>query len=757
MNKFFIFIGLALLLFGGAEAATITGDFSLETDCTVPAEATYVLHNDSGTTQAYSIKAAGENRDWINVNGVWIGETALKITIKGNESAELYAFVKPQSCYVPPGNYTVAIEISNGGTTTREIKVIVAESRVLELSISPEKRTIAQCGTAEFSVKAKNTGEMDEIVALSVEGIPQQWAKLAFAELFLAKGEAKTVQLEIRPACDAMAKEHVFSIKAALKGTSFSTSKSASVEIEDRQGIQISGAQLEACMEKETQGNAAIKNTGLLEDKVSLGIEGVSWARVEPAQLALAAGEEKPVSIIFAKSGAAKGAHEFTLKASSAKFSKDYEKKLSVNLKECYAVSIEDETIDSSLIAKNTTACIENNPVYAFSLRNDAIEAITAQILALGIDTVVSPARLEIGSGETKEARVEIGLSGEQPGKKVFTITAKGENFSISKEVEFEAEDCYALEVDWNGLEKKIELDANYKSEPFTVRVLNNGTRAQSASVSVQGVEWIYFEPEQAAIQPGKEQKIYLYFAPPYDTKEGAHKATISVKGKQDLLEKDVNMTVYGGLYAALGTASIKADTDAPQLTEKTERTLKVSVALSNDGNSMVRVLGISSKDFNAAFEFREKALQPGESIEVPMEFYVGESTERKFTMALLISTDKGTIEREITVDLDKKEGQNQLIGLFNIGNASDLLLAIIVIAVIAVFAVIALKSDAAGQRSETGLAHLAKDVQAIPGKKLEQIGKHKKASGTHSGLQEIVDEVRKKHAAKKGRAKKKK
>ena len=756
MNRTFLLL-IALLLLGGAQAATITGDFSLETDCAVPAKAAYVLHNDSGTTQAYSIRATGANKDWINVNGVWIGETALKITLKDNESEELYAFVKPQSCYVSPGNYTVTIEMSNGGTTVKEIEVRVVESRVLELTILPEKRTIAQCGATEFSVKARNTGERDEIVVLGVEGIQEQWAKLDFTEMFLAKGEAKTVKLEIRTACDTAAKEHVFIVKAGLKGTDFSISKNASVEIEDRQGIQISGAQFEACEEKGTQGKATIKNTGLLEDKVSLGIEGVSWARIEPASLALAPGEEKQVSIVFAKSGAAKGAHEFTLKAHSEKFNKDYEKKLSVSLKECYNVSIEDETINGGN-AGNATACIESNAIYAFSLRNDAIEAITAQITVLGIDAVISPATASVGiaSGETKEVSVKIDLSKEQPGKKVFTIKAKGENFSISKEVEFEAEDCYALEVDWDGLGKEIELDANCKSEPFTIRVLNKGTRAQSASVSVQGPQWVYFEPEQPAIQPGKEQEIYLYFAPPYDTKEGRHQATVSVNGKYDSLGKGVNMMVYGGLYAALGTASVEANADVQELIEKTERIVKVSVALSNDGNSMIRVLGISSKDFNALFEFGEKTLQPSETTEVPMTFYVGESTERLFPLTIQISTDKGAIEREIVVDLDKKEGQGQpVIGLFNIGsNISDLLLAIAVIAVIAVFAVIALKSEA-WQKPETGLTHLAKEVQEIPGKKLEEIGKQKKAaSRTHSGLQEIIDEVRKKHVAKKGKAK---
>jgi hypothetical protein len=239
------------------------------------------------------------------------------------------------------------------------------------------------------------------------------------------------------------------------------------------------------------------------------------------------------------------------------------------------------------------------------------------------------------------------------------------------------------------------------------------------------------------------------------------HHAIVSVRGKGILLEKDVNMAVYGGLYAGLGNASIRAEAGAPELAEKTERTVKATVRLSNDGNSAIRLFGVSSEDLNATFTLDETMLQPAETIAVPMTLImmVGESTARQFHLMLAISTDKGTIEREITVDLDKKEGP-AVVGLFGIGNpaAGDLLLAAVVIAVIAVFAVIALKSGSY-QGKESGVTLLAREVQGIPGKKLEEIGKHRKTGEgtTHSGLQEIVDRVRKKHVEKKAAPKGKK
>ncbi len=755
-----IILALTLLfLIGTANALTLTGDFSLETNCAVPDKARYTLHNDSGTTKTYTISAIGENNDWININGVWIGETPLVVTLANSDTEELYAFVKPKSCYVTPGEYTIVIDISG---EKKEIIVTVVESRLLELDILPKNMQVSQCEKAEFDIRIKNTGEMDETVFLEVEGFPNEWTKLSFSEMFLEEGQTKTVKLEIQPDCDAETKKYEFSIKAGIKGTTFFTVDNASLEIEDEQEISITATEMDACKEKSMQGTVKVKNNGLLEDQLHLSIGGIDWAKIEPADLTLKAGEEKEVSIVFARTNAAEGTYDFSLFAHSAKFNKGTKQELSAELQDCYNISITETKINGNPAAE-AKACIEEKALYQFTLENDAIKPIEAEITVLGIDAVVLPGKVEIASGKSASIEVEIDLAGEQAGEKIFTLQVKGENFSMQKDYTLTAEDCYSLEVNWDGLNEKIELDANCKSEPFTVKALNKGTRSQNVMVSVSGPEWIYFEPTQTGIETGAEQEIYFYMAPPYDTKEGNHTATVIIKGKNQTFRKELDITVYGGLYAELGTASVETNADVTEIIERTERSIKVLVQVSNDGNSMIRISKISSQDFNAGFKFEEILLNPAESIEVPMTIYIGESKERQFDVVLSIETDKGTMEREITVDLDKKpEEQELFVSLFGLENASDLALAGIVIAVIIAFAAIALKAEAK-EKPKGGLINLAKDVQEIPGKKLEEIGKHRKnnnttsrkqkqgkTTGNKNNLQDIVKEVKKKHVTKK-------
>ena len=751
-----IILALALLfLIGTASALTLTGDFSLETNCAIPDKAMYTLHNDSGTTKTYTISAIGENNDWININGVWIGETPLVITLTDGDSEELYAFVKPKSCYVTPGEYTIVIDVSG---EKKEIIVIVVESRLLELDITPESQGISQCEKAEFDIRVKNTGEMNETVSLEVEGLPNGWTKLGFSEMFLEEGKTKTVTLEIQPECDSETKEYEFSIKAGLKGTAFFTVENASFEIEDEQGISITATEMDACKEKIMQETVKVKNNGLLEDELHLSVAGIDWATVEPKDLTLKAGEEKEVSIIFARTNAAEGTYDFDFLAHSAKFNKGTSKEISAELQDCYNISITDTKIDGAGEAK---ACIGEKTLYEITLENDGLQPIEAEIAIFGIDAIVSQGAVEIASGKTATIEVEIDLAGEQVGEKVFTLQVKSENFSMQRDYSFIAENCYGLNVDWDGLNEEIELDANCKSEPFTVKALNTGTKSQNVVVSVSGPEWIYFEPEQTGIEAGAEQEIYFYMAPPYDTKEGKHTATVTIRGKNQTFRKELALVVYGGLYAELGTASVETDAEVIEILERTERSIKVSVQVSNDGNSMIRISNISSQDFNAGFEFEEILLNPAESIKVPMTLYIGESEEREFDLVLKIETDKGTMEREITVDLDKKpEEQDIFVGLFGLGDASDLALAGIVIAVIIAFAAIALKAEAK-EKPKGGLTNLTKDVQDLPGKKLEEIGKHRKnnsatglkqgkKAGNKNNLHDIVKEVKKKHPVKK-------
>ncbi len=746
MNKVIIPICFVLLLLASAaNAVKLTGTFSLSTDCFTPAKATYLLSNDSSTAQTFTIKATGANSDWISLNGVQIGETPLSIAVAANSSVELYAFVKPQACYIAPGDYTITIEISNGGKTTKEIKVTVTESRALELSITPSKQQAAQCEQKQFEISVKNTGKRSEQVILSVEQLPWQWAKLSVNELNLEKGETKKAIVSVQPACNAALKEYAFSVKATIAGTTFATAKNASIEIADKQMIQISAEAMRACADKKTTSPVKIKNNGLQQDELQLTASGLDFVSIEPpTTVTLAAGEEKEVTLSFDKTSKTQGRYDFTLKAHSTKFEKDTEKKFSLELRNCYNLSITNALLNGATATANPTLCIESEPVYKLTLKNNSVEAVNAAIRATGIDAVISPSQVSIESGKSIDVTVKLDLQNQLPGEKQFSLQASSDNFSLQRDFNLALEYCFNLQIAW-PLPDLVELDANCKSELFTVNIKNAGTKEQEIAVSVTGPEWVFLEPTTAKLLPSEQKAHYLYFAPPSDVKAGAYSAIFTIKGAETF-EKKIEIKVKAAQEQPaepekpaapekptepekpVEKPSIKTAIARQQVVETVEKSIKVTVLISNDSNTALKVSKITVVDMdNALIDFSETTLQPDGNIEVPITLFIEpDANKQQISVPLLFSTDKGEIASVLFIDLNKGAEQIASVGLFGLSDLGNTIFFGLIAIVIVVIAAIAIRQGSGGKKS--GLAELAEEVEELPAKKLEEIGGVRKA-----------------------------
>jgi len=391
MDKRILVLAALLFLLGSASAVTLNGDFSLSMDCESGKNVVYTLYNDSSRTRTYTIKAVGENSDWININGKWVGEDALEISVEGKKSAELYALVKPQTCYVRPTDYVIRIEIDGRETLYKEINVDITESRILGLEIIPKSQGAAQCEESYFDIRIRNAGQWNEEVRLSVEGLPSSWENLQSDRVSLDGGQTREIELMVKPPCRAEVKNYPFTVEAELLGTDFSIKRTASLEIEDRQGIEIQAEKMVACAEKATSEEIEIRNSGLLEDSVRLSIGNLDWASIQPSELGIETGEERTARIVFSKTNAEKKTYEFTVKAYSEKFNKTTMKRVKVALQECYNVTAKAVKLDNKDIEEKTVVCVERNPVYTFSVKNEAIEPVEANIRVTGLDSIISP------------------------------------------------------------------------------------------------------------------------------------------------------------------------------------------------------------------------------------------------------------------------------------------------------------------------------------------------------------------------------
>jgi uncharacterized membrane protein len=751
MNAKIMLAGIIfLILLGTANASSITGNFLVSVDCISTAPAIFSINNDSGRDETFKISSVGENKDWIILNGKRIGEKPLEISLASGESEELYAFIKPQSCYTQPGNYEITLQFAGASESfSQVISVTVRPSRSVSIDANVASFELKQCEQKNFYATITNTGKSDELVFLSLKGLPDEWLDYPKESFLLEKNHSKQMLLKLKPSCSAQAREYEFSLKAEIQSTSFTAEKNLVLKIIDAQQISISTDSLKACKDKETTAQIKIFNSGTLADSLELSVSGLAWASISPNALDLNPNEEKKVAITFKKTDAAAKDHKFVIIAHSKIFDKDTEKELSVQLQDCYGISISSIKTNGQT-ATEPEACIEEPVIYEFELLNDKTEAIDISIALLGANALASPSTATIQPGQKQVFKATIDTANQTPGDKNFELIIKSNYFSTAQKFFFKAVDCYALLVDYDGLNNSIDVNASdskgNKANPFTVKIKNIGTKKNEVKAEVAGENWVYFQPGSFDLEAGQEKAIYLYFDPPYDTKHSAYKAKLGISAQHFSDSKETTANVYGGLYGAIGKAEVSASGKLNNLTEAIEKTIEVNITIKNDSNSSLKITDMNAWGYNSKFEFTAKTLQPEEELQAKMTLFLGKGfNESQFTVPIRIFTDKGEIVKDIQIDLNAPQNKETIpiFGWLPTGSIKNITLIALIAIVLALIIIIIFKSKTA--KEET---------------KEEQIESYWKApeeekNRSTKNLEEITKKIKSKPKAKKSKKRK--
>jgi uncharacterized membrane protein len=751
MNAKIMLAGIIfLILLGTANASSITGNFLVSVDCISTAEAVFSINNDSGHDETFKISSVGENKDWIFLNGKRIDEKPLEISLASDKSETLYAFIKPQSCYTQPGNYEITLQFAGASESfSQVISVTVRPSRSVSIDVNATSFELKQCEQKNFSLAITNTGKSDELVFLSLKGLPEEWLDYPKESFLLEKNHSKQMLLKLKPSCSAQAKEYPFSLKAEIQSTSFTAEKNLVLKIIDAQQISISTDSLRACKDKETTAQIKIFNSGTLADSLELRVSGLTWVSISPTALDLNPNEEKKVAITFKKTDSAAKDHKFVIVAHSKIFDKDTEKELSVQLQDCYGISISSIKTNGQT-ATEPEACIEEPIIYEFELLNDKTEAIDVDISLLGANALASPSTATIQPGQKQVFKATIDTANQAPGDKNFELIIKSNYFSTAQKFSFKAVDCYALLVDYDGLNNSIDVNASdskgNKANPFTVKIKNIGTKKNEVKAEVAGENWVYFQPGSFDLEAGQEKAIYLYFDPPYDTKHSAYKAKLGISAQHFSDSKETTANVYGGLYGAIGKAEVSASGKLNNLTEAIEKTIEVNITIKNDSNSLLKITDLAAWGYNSKFEFTAKTLQPKEELQAKMTLFLGKDfNESQFTVPIRIFTDKGEIVKDIQIDLNAPQNKEaiSIFGWLPTGSIKNITLIALIAIVLALIIVIIFKSSAT--KEET---------------KEEQIESYWKApeeekNRSTKNLEEITKKIKSRPKAKKGKKRK--
>ena len=568
LNSKIILIGLAFLLIGVyAQSAEISGTCSSQSiQCELSAQS-LELCNNSSFTETYKNYFSGEFSSWFSV-------IPTAVTLSPDQCAQLKVYTVA-NCYASPGTYSAQLNVQDGETLSLTCSLDLKQGHFVDVRVEPETQNATQCEEKTYGIVISNNtivqNQNTERVDLTVSGLPDSWYVLEEERVLVGKGNPETIKLRVQAPCTADFGTYGFTVRGALPNPEFYSEDDGEYVLGQGQGIQIlpsaniSGNTINACLETPTEATVRVVNNGKLADNLRVSLEGPSFAKLDRSTLALNAGTEGTVKIKLSETTQEPKNYEMTLKVESALFDYSTSKTFSINLEDCYNLSVEKT-------AGDPTACVEENPVYKFVLSNDKTKAVDADISIEGIGADIDKARVSIAPGEDKEVTATLDVSG-------LAKKAQAKRTDLAVELVIDVSGSMVEKV--NGKNKMeaakealINLVNNINEIDLGLRVFGQGSECEDSQllVPVKNLDIANITDKVSAFAPkGKTPLTQALEASIADFPAGKEKAIILVSDGKETCEGNISQAGRNLAAQNVKVYSIGFDIDADGKTQLQE------------------------------------------------------------------------------------------------------------------------------------------------------------------------------------------
>jgi 6-phosphogluconolactonase (cycloisomerase 2 family) len=179
----------------------------------------------------------------------------------------------------------------------------------IEIEIPSAQWLAAPGKPSSLAVQLINRGTVEEVVALSIKGIPSNWLKEAYQSLHLFPGEQKDINLVIAPPEAPAVHAGRYPVQVQVARTQDPTRSRtadalltvAAFELQGRIGVLMDATQYTVAPGSSVAVTFTLLNQGLEADTFRLAVEGVpiAWVSTATPTLRLNPGEQKQASILI--------------------------------------------------------------------------------------------------------------------------------------------------------------------------------------------------------------------------------------------------------------------------------------------------------------------------------------------------------------------------------------------------------------------------------------------------------------------------
>jgi uncharacterized membrane protein len=461
-----------------------------------------------------------------------------------NEAKVIYIYVTPKFDTNPGGYDLNLIVTSNNEVKQINYKINVPDCHNLIIS-GDDSKSICGCNSDVYNFTISNNGIYQETYKVEFSGKAAPWIRLSQDSLSLLPGQSKTIYAFLNAPCGGDFGENDFTIVVR----SLTSNAVASF---DSNVIVTSCFDFDAKVDKQFIGMCEhssevipinINNLAELNNEFDLAIKGPAWANLNVNKLELASEASGIINIILSPDYKVEGDFDIdvNIKGKQSKISKDIKVKSSI--RKCNDVSFE-------LLTREDRLCVGSKKIYGANIKNLGEFEKEFRIESSHGWAVPQEVILTLDPGQSKKIKIEFNPSENLTAQK-YEIKFRAlalDSSKISNEDSFDLdlvsrEQCYKPEV--NVQDVLVDADSSATTK---IVIKNIGAELAVYEIGITGNanSFSQLNPSTISIEPGKSEIIYLYIAPPYNTKAGDYKANvfISLKNAGILESKTINIKV---------------------------------------------------------------------------------------------------------------------------------------------------------------------------------------------------------------------
>ncbi len=380
-------------------------------------------------------------------------------------------------------------------------------------NLQPKTQSICLGESAGYTLVVGNLGSEPDTYKIYAPN----WITLKANSISLGGNSAGETELLITPTEEGKRKFNLTVI--STNNPDLSATVEGEIITEDCSGVDIAAEPVEIHTCKETPETVefvvTVKNTGKIKDTFKLY---ASDGMLNGNKTFLKPGDSKDFVLTVNTMGL-ENPKIITVTVSDKKVSKN----VSVRIvpETCYSAEVSIEPVNESV-------CLCSSASYRVTVKNTGKikDNYTLMFESEFLNQTVPGFGLEAGESKTLTFGFNIPLRAK-PG--VYPVNVKLVSEHVLREANAsllikEKEECYGVDI---VLEEKVEgittmAERKYLQEceavtvPVTLK--NWGPKNDTYTLVIEGPEWVYITPNVTNIESGKEETVYLYISPPFDS-----------------------------------------------------------------------------------------------------------------------------------------------------------------------------------------------------------------------------------------------